>query len=66
MDYYVYLGLQIFLAILGFYMLFVGYQKLREYDNRTNRWAGTKADLYLGSFGMLFGVGVIAFTLLAF
>ena len=65
MDYYFYCGIQILLAILGFYMQFVGMQFVKEYENATIR-AYHKAELYEGMFAFIFGSGVIAFVLLAF
>lgn len=65
MEYYTYLGVQIFLAILGFYMQFVGQSMVKEYEEATIR-ANVKSKLYLGMFAFIFGSGVIAFVLLAF
>lgn len=65
MDYYFYCGIQIFLAILGFYMQFVGQHMVKEYENATIR-ANRKAELYEGMLAFIFGSGIIAFVIFAF
>lgn len=65
MDYYFYCGIQIFLAILGFYMQFVGQHMVKEYENAIIR-ANRKAELYEGMLAFIFGSGVIAFVIFAF
>ena len=65
MEYYTYLGIQILLASLGFYMQYIGQSMVKEYDHATIR-ANVKGKLYLGMFAFIFGSGIIAFVLLAF
>ena len=65
MDYYVYCGIQILLAVLGFYMQFVGVHLVNLYEKATLK-SNMKAQLYEGMFAFIFGSGVIAFVILAF
>jgi hypothetical protein len=65
MDYYFYYGIQILLAIAGFYIQFVGQHMVGEYEKATIK-ANRKAELYEGMLAFIFGSGVIAFVILAF